>query len=34
MGVCDYYGEAFMPDEVIDADGRLETPEEYLRNNK
>lgn len=31
MGVCDYYGEAFMPDEVIDADGRLETPEEYLR---
>lgn len=34
MGVCDYYGEAFMPDEVIEADGRLETPESYLKNNK
>lgn len=34
MGVCDYYGEAFMPDEVIDAAGRLETPADYLRNNK
>lgn len=34
MGVCDYYGEAFMPDEVIDAAGRLETPVEYLRNHK
>ncbi len=34
LGVQDYYGEAFMPDEVIEADGRLETPAEYLRNNK
>lgn len=34
MGVCDYYGEAFMPDEVLDAAGRLETPADYLRNHK
>ena len=34
LGVQDYYGEAFMPDEVIDAEGRLETPESYLKNNK
>lgn len=34
LGVTDYYGEVFMPDEVIEADGRLETPAEYLRNNK
>ena len=34
LGVTDYYGEAFMPDEVIEADGRLETPADYLRNNK
>lgn len=34
LGVTDYYGEAFMPDEVIEADGRLETPEEYLKNHK
>ena len=34
LGVQDYYGEAFMPDEVIEADGRLETPEEYLKNHK
>lgn len=33
-GVTAYYGEAFMPDEVIDAAGKLETPAEYLRNNK
>lgn len=33
-GVTDYYGEAFMPDEVIDAAGRLETPADYLRYNK
>lgn len=33
-GVTDYYGEAFMPDEVLDAAGRLETPADYLRNNK
>lgn len=33
-GVTDYYGEAFMPDEVLDAAGRLETPADYSRNHK
>ncbi len=32
-GVTAYYGEAFIDDEVIEADGFLETPSQYIKNN-